>query len=459
MLLLLCSLALAGDLLIDDTWLWDGTGAPRSGPLDVLVRDGKIAEISSQIQAPADARILDGQGATLIPGLIDSHVHLSMDPGAAWRSDTPAERDLLLTTHLAAYLAVGVTTILDPAVSADELARIRSALKDGAPGPRYLTLGPPFSPAGGYPAVVVPGFPTVVTPDDVARQLDLLQAEGVVGIKVTVEEGPAGRIWPLYTPEVTEAIRSGAEARHLPIYAHAFSPGDQIKALDELGATAMVHAPDRVDHALIERVVAEHIPEISTISPFDAFRYSFTPALLDDPLIQLTVPEAERAVVRDRDLKRDFFKTFLHTVSPRLPLPGLFSRALRQPLAVQRRHIQRSIRALHDAGATIIMGSDAGNWPIFPFLFHGPTSIRELELLVEAGLSPTEALRAATSAPAHMLGMDGEIGVIQVGAAADLVLVEGDPLQDVAALQHVRFTVRAGEARTPEGWMAEIVGR
>lgn len=98
------------------------------------------------------------------------------------------------------------------------------------------------------------------------------------------------------------------------------------------------------------------------------------------------------------------------------------------------------------------MGSDAGNWPIIPFLFHGPTSIRELELIGLAGFTPAEALTAATRTPAEMLGLQSEIGGIRVGGIADLVVVDGDPLADLTALRHLRWTVRAGDARTPAEW-------
>ena len=99
----------------------------------------------------------------------------------------------------------------------------------------------------------------------------------------------------------------------------------------------------------------------------------------------------------------------------------------------------------------LVLGSDAGNWPIIPYLFHGPTSVRELELLGEAGLTPEQALTAATRTPARMLGI--EAGTVEVGRTADLIVVEGDPLTDLSAVRDVRWTVRAGVAATPEDWV------
>ena len=110
--------------------------------------------------------------------------------------------------------------------------------------------------------------------------------------------------------------------------------------------------------------------------------------------------------------------------------------------------------ALHRAGVPLVIGSDAGSWPVNPFNFHGPTTIREMELLVRAGLSPEEVLDAATVVPAKMLGLESEIGAIEVGRSADLVILARDPRQDIHALAEVRYTVKNGVAKTPEAWLA-----
>lgn len=101
-----------------------------------------------------------------------------------------------------------------------------------------------------------------------------------------------------------------------------------------------------------------------------------------------------------------------------------------------------------------MLGTDSGNWPLFPYYFHGPTTWRELHLLAEAGLTPLDILRAATVNAAEMLGIADEIGTVEVGKVADLVVVQEDPLVDVAkAMRSLRYTVHRGVARTPEAWM------
>jgi imidazolonepropionase-like amidohydrolase len=119
------------------------------------------------------------------------------------------------------------------------------------------------------------------------------------------------------------------------------------------------------------------------------------------------------------------------------------------------RSAAQSLRYLKEAGVPLVLGTDSGNWPLFPYYFHGPTTWRELRLLAEAGLSPQEVLRAATVNPAKMLGLADKIGTVEVGKMADLVVVREDPLVDVErAMQSLQYTIRAGVARTPDAWMA-----
>ncbi len=99
------------------------------------------------------------------------------------------------------------------------------------------------------------------------------------------------------------------------------------------------------------------------------------------------------------------------------------------------------------------MGSDSGNWEVIPWEFHGPTSVREVELLHLAGLSPMEALMASTSVPARMLGRESEIGTLAVGWRADLVILPEDPLEDLTVLTRPAWVMKDGEIRTSAGWM------
>lgn len=449
----------ATDLVLAGGQIWDGV-APTAIRADLWLHDDRIVGIGTGLDAPANAQRIDITGSTVVPGLIDAHVHLSMDPGATWRSDTAETREMLLEAHLRAYLASGVTTILDPAVRPVESSRIQAALSRGVPGPEYLHLGTAFSPLGGYPAVVVPGFPTVDSEIEVEAQLDEVLRQGAIGAKIAIEDGMVGPIWDVFRPELLDAIHDGAKSRHLPLYVHAMSPEEQGLALERLQPHAMVHPLDRPHAPTIKKIVEAGVFEVTTLSVYDMAYFGYDESRLAAPLWQATVPEIEKATATASDQPARYQETMIRTTLPGLPFTKAVA-ASRLPLSMVQTRLKRAnraIRALAKAGVPLVMGSDSGNWPIFPYLFHGPTSIREIELLGEAGLTPVEALRAATSTAARMLGREGDIGTIAPGARADLVVVEGNPLDSLAQLRSIKLTIRAGQAHTPTEWLKpEIV--
>jgi imidazolonepropionase-like amidohydrolase len=108
---------------------------------------------------------------------------------------------------------------------------------------------------------------------------------------------------------------------------------------------------------------------------------------------------------------------------------------------------------LHEAGIRIVLGTDAGAWPVFPSCFHGYSTIREMELMAAAGLQPMAVLQAATRLPAEMMGVEAEIGSVEVGKRADLMVLADDPVADMKALRSIQWTIKDGEARRPAEWM------
>jgi imidazolonepropionase-like amidohydrolase len=449
--------ARSGDLLIRDARLIDGTGsAPRSG-VSILVRDGRIAGIGPALSAPG-ARILDAGGATALPGLIDSHVHLSVIPGTVQRRDSAEAAAELRRAHLRGYLAAGVTTVLDTGIDVATAGDVRGWLAEGHPGPTYLTLGPALPTPGGYMAQWNPQT-TVSSPAELDAAFDVIEGAGAVGVKVPIEKGFVQEIWPIHGPEMREAIAREAGERGLPIYVHASSEDEQRIGL-EMGAHALVHldfyrAPPSPE--FFELVLARKAFVMTTFSIMDAELTRWHPERLDDALVEIVVPDPERRTARDPEAARFMVEEEVGMAVPWLP------RWLRSPVAwwfvnEQGFHdglasSQRAAKALYDAGVPLVVGSDAGNWPILPYQFHATSTHRELELLAEAGVPPPDVLAAATRVPARMLGRETEIGTIEVGKRADLVVVDGDPLADLRALRRIRWTVKDGLARTPQEWM------
>ena len=379
----------AESLLIRNARLIDGTGAGPRPAVGILVRDGWIAAVAPNLIAP-DTPVLDVGGATVLPGLIDAHVHLGVVPGSAQRHDPPEVEGALRRQHLRAYLACGVTTVLDthidPAIARD----IQNRLAAGARGPRFLTLGPGFVAPGGY---LSDASSATATLEDVGTRFALLEELGAVGVKVFLERGFGLRpVWPIHSPEIQAAIVRTAAARRLPIYVHAQTEEDMRLAL-VMGARAIVHGgfyDTAPSEDFVQRMAESGTHLMTTFSLADAQSIGFHPERLDDPLVRLTVPALELTTARDPASERYLARAQIAMAEPLVPpfLRDVVARFMLTEASMAQRlaSSQQAVRRLWVAGVPIVVGSDSGNWPIDPYHFHGPTTLREIQLLGAAGV-------------------------------------------------------------------------
>jgi imidazolonepropionase-like amidohydrolase len=295
----------------------------------------------------------------------------------------------------------------------------------------------------------------------VRAQFDLVQSLGGVGVKVMLESGwtPFGSL-ATHSPEIRRVIAEEAARRKLPIYVHASSEADYQQALD-LGAHALMHGllyrDDTLSPRFIARMKSKGVYQVSTLSVMDALRIEFEPERLDDPITKIAVPPGQLATARDPRSGRIHAESRVASAAAWMPAPARRAAAAynfsNSSISAAVANARRGLAAEHRAGVPIVVGSDSGNGPIVPYLFHGLTTLREIELLGGAGLSPAQALAAATRTPASMLGLASEIGTVEPGKRADLVIVRGDPLRDLRALRTPLWTVKDGVAHTPSEWM------
>ncbi len=397
--------------------LIDGTGAGPVADATVVVRDQRIEAVTTTSGGdwPSDAEIIDVSGMTVLPGLIDCHDHLAMhgyDLARRWGLDEPQSTRTLRTANvLQQTLAAGYTAVRDAAGLDTGFKR---AIDEGLiAGPRLVVSLCIVSPIGGIGDLVSPSGFTCCVPHDP------LLPDGVVNSLADVR------------PVVRRIVRAGADVIKCATTGGASSrpghgPRDGAFSLEEMQTLAEeAHALDRrvMCHALGGRGLRVAI-EAGVDSIEHGCYLDEEPELLD--------MMAQRGIF--------FVPTFaVYEYHRKSALPHIRERAHHL-----REHHAESLRRALAAGVKIAAGTDAGG--------HGhPSNAMEIECLVKAGLTPLQALRAATGWAAECLGLERDIGTVERGKLADLVVVKGDPLADVTMLQdleRIAVVLKGGEIVT-----------
>jgi imidazolonepropionase-like amidohydrolase len=422
--------------LIRGVAIFDGLAAARTPPRDVLIEGGRVTRIAAAgaIVAPEGAAVIEGEGDTLLPGLIDVHGHVGNSPAPLWAGELPDPEH-----NLQSYLYAGVTTVFDPADLAPAAFERRAAVAEGSLiGPTIFAAGPMFTTPGGHPVALlrlmapwwirwylIPrATREVATPHEASAAVVALLAYNPDAIKVGVDAIPEGA--PIIAPDVLRAIVETARSHHVRTVAHIGTVADALEAADA-GVAAWMHGvyKERIPDDVLPRFVAAKIPYVATIVVFDSYA---------------DVVEGKRvATALERESVRpEVLASFAPVPSSFAPAPMV---AFSRMLVATREARCENVRRVHAAGITVLAGSDAQSG-----VFPGPGLHRELALLVRCGLTPAEALRAATGDAARFIADDPDphFGVIAEGKVADLVLVEGDPTTDIGATERIREVFRHG---------------
>ena len=392
------------DCLITNVRILDGTGRePFAG--SVRVEGSRIAEVSPVPTAPRPGeRTIDGRGATLMPGLVEPHAHLSFaDVGSLDLTRLPVEEHLLATIRNArTMLDAGYTSALSAAAAKPRLdVVLRREIDAGrVPGPRLLANGPEITVTGGLgdtnllhlPYHETPTFCWVADgPDAIRRVCRLVAREGVDLLKLNLSGDLGTSAWsseltPMTDAEVVAAIEV-ARAGQLRVCAHCRS-GDSVRMAVRHGIEVIYHA-NYCDERALDAL--EGARDRVFVAPALGITYNLSQA------------NGQWGVTPER--------------------VQAFERELAASVETIGRMRRRGIR--------VLPGGDYG----FVYTPHG-TYARDLWLFVKVlGYSPMEALVAATKLGGEIMGRPGELGLLQAGALADLLLVEGDPLADIAILQ------------------------
>jgi imidazolonepropionase-like amidohydrolase len=431
--------------------LVDGTGAAPVADAVVVTRGGKIECAGSRRDCPLPdgVGVVDLTGRWLTPGLIDAHVHLSQTGWADGRPDSLDVRDRYpyeeveagLRRHperfLRAYLCSGVTAVFDVGGYPWTWDLARRSETDTL-GPRVAAAGPLLSTVDHW--LNLPAerqFIHIPDPETARRGVDYLAAHGAAAVKVWFIVDPDSDLAAM--SEAVEAAGEEARAHHLPLIVHATGLAEAKAAL-RAGAKVLVHSVwDRpVDDeflALAKEAGTIYCPTLTVprgyLRMYEAAA-SGVPPVVDDPHGCIDADTLARVAE-----------------SAKLPLPeGAAARLPVRRLGNARREQTGAANLVRvaAAGIPIAAGTDAGN----PLTLHGPAIYAELEAMQAAGLTPMQVLVAATRGGAMAMGRQDDLGTVEAGKAADLLVLAADPTADVAAFRTVTAVVRGGVLRPVE---------
>ena len=404
-------------LAVSGARVFDARAGRWAAGTTVLIDGAVIIGVTGE--APDGWPVLDLPGASLLPGLIDAHTHVllrstldQLDLARQMIEENPGHRAASAVQAMAIALSHGFTTIRDLGTEGAGYLDVglRDAAREGiVPGPRMLVAGPAIRSTGRFP---IPGFPHNVTfpvgvesctgPDacretvrtQIAYGIDVLKlyASGRVDPPVDDHGYPDGPL--VWTPEEMAALVDEAHRHGIRVAAHA-----QTISGTWLAVTGGV---DSVEHG-----------------------FAISPELATEMAGRGTALVPTLLVSREAAERGWYVKE---------PVRAAHDRSFRNCLA---------------AGVRIALGTDVGG-----FEWTGVSQAEEFALMTGLGMAPADALRAGTIVAAELLGLDGTAGVIEAGAAADIVAVSGDPLQDIGCVQQVELVIQGGRVAGWSSWLA-----
>jgi imidazolonepropionase-like amidohydrolase len=471
-------IAVSQDLRIENVTVVSPDSAREIESATVTIHDGRIQSISTTAHAapasgPTAAQTLDGTNLYLIPGLIDSHVHLGGIPGMTDEQEK-AHPDIALAARdqfPRSYLYSGFTTLVDLISTPEEMARWKShdpkpdtffcggaTLMDGYPS-NYL---PKESRYTAMPYMLletrISGSPlppgvraSEHTPQAVVTHM---KTDGAICVKTFFERGFGGvRNLPVPQADTIRALVRAAHAAGLPVLMHANSLEAQQFALDT-GVDIIAHGLWNTDEktrpgeftapekSVLDRVIAAHVGWQPTLQVLYGLRNLFDNATLADPKLTQVLPRS--LIDWYRTSEGRWFRDSIVAETPELAAPAVAANMLLDP--INRAAAATGYMAQHHA--RLLFGTDTPSSPTYANP-PGLNGWMEMRHLADAGVTPEQIFQAATLSNARALKLDREIGTVQVGKRANLLLVRADPRKTIQAYQEIAKVILGGRVLDP----------
>lgn len=415
-------IALVGGMLLD------GYEAPPIHHAAILIEGDRIVRVgpAAEMSIPAGYRVIDTSGRTMMPGMIELHAHLIIlghGSYATWFPWVVRQGPGMLTTVMETsarqLLNAGVTSAVDLGAPLKESLDVRARINSGAvPGPRMSMSGPWITRSAGGMTDQFGGI-TITSTAQAAQEVERLAKAGVDVIKA--HSG--------LTRDDYQAIADTAHRHNLRVHAHVYAEADVRNAL-ETGVDVLTHAGSAgtappYSRQLVTDIVNAGRPVVITAA-HRAWLYPDTaafPERLQDPTLKRDLPAAVYAEVQD-SLKN--WRAL-----------GYFNRTDREMI-----FRENGVTQFSDSGTVLGMGTDSGT----PMNFHSEALWREAKVHVDMGMPAIKVISALTRVGANILGKQRDLGTIEPGKLADIIVVEGNPLYDITALGHVETVIKCGRA-------------